>query len=169
MPWLISSAPKPDGLRLKSQSLRSQRGIVVFSQRLRRECAGPISAARRQVASSSNVAVPPYCLIERKKDAPLFLGAVQRWPEKEEPMDAALMERILQREPRALEILYDRYSRPVYSLVLRISQQSAAAEEIVQDVFLQIWRNADRYQVSRGPLAPGFYSGAEPRASTFFV
>ena len=82
-------------------------------------------------------------------------------------MDAALMERILQREPRALEILYDRYSRPVYSLVLRISQQSAAAEEIVQDVFLQIWRNADRYQVSRGPLAPWLFTLARNRALDF--
>jgi len=41
------------------------------------------------------------------------------------------MERILQRDAVALETLYDRYARPVYSLVLRICQQPASAEEIV--------------------------------------
>ncbi len=74
------------------------------------------------------------------------------------PTDASLMERILQRDSGALETLYDRYARPVYSLVLRISQQPASAEEIVQDVFLQLWRNAKRYQATRGPLEPWLFT-----------
>jgi RNA polymerase sigma-70 factor (ECF subfamily) len=97
----------------------------------------------------------------------VFLAIVQRWPENENPPDAALMARILQQEPRALEILYDRYARPVYSLVLRISQQAAAAEEIVQDIFLQLWRHADRYDSSRGPLEPWLFTVARNRALDF--
>jgi len=49
------------------------------------------------------------------------------------------MERLTERDPTALESLYDRYSRMVYSLALRIAGQPAVAEEIVQDVFLKLW------------------------------
>ena len=77
------------------------------------------------------------------------------------------MERILQRDAGALETLYDRYARPVYSLVLRISQQPASAEEIVQDVFMQLWRNAKHYQATRGPLEPWLFTVARNRALDF--
>ncbi len=77
------------------------------------------------------------------------------------------MERILQQDSTALEALYDRYGRPVYSLVLRIAQQPASAEEIVQDVFLQLWRSADRFQITRGPLEPWLFTMARNRALDF--
>jgi RNA polymerase sigma-70 factor (ECF subfamily) len=94
----------------------------------------------------------------------LLLAVVQPCPEGAQLTDAALMERILQRDSGALETLYDRYSRPVYSLALRISQQPSSAEEIVQDVFLQVWRRADRFQISRGPLEPWLFTMARNRA-----
>jgi len=97
----------------------------------------------------------------------LLLAVVQPWPEGKQPPDAELMERILRRDSSALESLYDRYSRPVYSLVLRISQQPASAEEIVQDVFLQLWKSADRFQISRGPLEPWLFTMARNRALDF--
>jgi len=97
----------------------------------------------------------------------LLLAVVQPWPEGSQPTDAALMERLLQRDASALETLYDRYGRPVYSLVLRISQQPSSAEEIVQDVFLQLWRSADRFQSSRGPLEPWLFTMARNRALDF--
>ena len=55
----------------------------------------------------------------------------------------------------------------MYSLVLRISQQPASAEEIVQDVFLLLWRNAARYHASRGPLEPWLFTLARNRALDF--
>ena len=97
----------------------------------------------------------------------MLLAVVQTWPEEDGPSDAALMARVLHRDSRALELLYDRYSRLVYSLVLRIAQQPASAEEIVQDVFLQIWRNAKRYQAARGPLGPWLFTVARNRALDF--
>ena len=77
------------------------------------------------------------------------------------------MERLAARESQALEFLYDRYARPVYSLVLRIAQQPAAAEEIVQDVFLQLWRTAAQFQASRGTLQPWLFTMARNRALDF--
>lgn len=94
----------------------------------------------------------------------MYSAGLQPSRENEQASDAALMEQLIRREPRALELLYDRYSRAVYSLVLRIAQQATSAEEIVQDVFLQLWRNAHRYEAARGPLEPWLFSLARNRA-----
>jgi RNA polymerase sigma-70 factor (ECF subfamily) len=78
--------------------------------------------------------------------------------------DAALVQRLLHRDVRAFEELYDRHSRVVYGLVVRILQQAATAEEVVQDTFLQLWRNASQYDVSRGPFLPWLLTVARNRA-----
>jgi RNA polymerase sigma-70 factor, ECF subfamily len=78
--------------------------------------------------------------------------------------DRALVHRLLQRDVSAFEELYDRHSRIVYSLVLRILQQAATAEEVAQDVFLQLWRNASQYDDQRGPFLPWLLTLARNRA-----
>ncbi len=78
--------------------------------------------------------------------------------------DAALVRRLLQRDVSAFEQLYDRHSRAVYGLVLRVLQQAGTAEEVVQDIFLQLWRNASRYDESRGPFVPWLLALARNRA-----
>ena len=78
--------------------------------------------------------------------------------------DGALMERVAHRDSSALEALYDRYALAVYSLILRILQQPASAEEVVQDVFLVLWRNAARYRASYGSLKPWLFTLARNRA-----
>lgn len=82
----------------------------------------------------------------------------------ERPDDAALMAELARGEQSALERLYDRYGRAVYSLVLRITQHGGTAEEIVQDVFLQLWKNAPLYQPQRGRLEPWLFTIARNRA-----
>jgi RNA polymerase sigma-70 factor (ECF subfamily) len=81
-----------------------------------------------------------------------------------QPTDAALMERLVQRDAEALETLYDRHSRAVFSLVYRIVQQRPTAEEVTQDIFLQLWRNARLYDAQRGPLQPWLLTLARNRA-----
>lgn len=77
--------------------------------------------------------------------------------------DATLMHRLLRRDVNAFEELYERHSRIVYSLVVRILRQGATAEEVVQDVFLQLWRNSSRYDRNR-PFVPWLLTLARNRA-----
>jgi RNA polymerase sigma-70 factor (ECF subfamily) len=79
-------------------------------------------------------------------------------------LDAALVRRLLQRDVSAFEELYDRHSRIVFALVFRILQQASTSEEAVQDVFLQLWRNAAQYDESRGPFVPWLLTLARNRA-----
>lgn len=51
--------------------------------------------------------------------------------------------------------LYDRYSGVVYSVALRIVGDTGAAEDILQDVFMQLWRNPEAFDANRGSL-PGW-------------
>jgi len=64
-----------------------------------------------------------------------------------------LVARIRSGEPQAMSELYDRYSKIVYGVALRVLQDAAAAEDVLQDVFLQLWRNPDAFDASRGSLA----------------
>lgn len=98
----------------------------------------------------------------------MFLAALTPMNRGAESPDAApdskLVQRLLRRDVSAFEDLYDRHSRLVYALVLRILGQASTAEEVVQDVFLQLWRNASRYDAARGPFAPWLLTLARNRA-----
>jgi RNA polymerase sigma-70 factor, ECF subfamily len=48
--------------------------------------------------------------------------------------------------------LFDRYSRVVYSVALRVLRDPASAEDVLQEVFMQIWRNPDSFTATRGSL-----------------
>jgi len=60
--------------------------------------------------------------------------------------------------------LYDRYSGVVYSVALRVLANTEAAEDILQDVFMQLWRNPSAFDSSRGSLAPWLAVIARNRA-----
>jgi RNA polymerase sigma-70 factor (ECF subfamily) len=94
----------------------------------------------------------------------VFLAALTPKYGDDVSSDATLVVQLLHRDMRAFEQLYDRHSRIVYALVLRILQQASTAEEVVQDVFLQLWRNAGQYQSDRGPFVPWLLTLARNRA-----
>jgi RNA polymerase sigma-70 factor, ECF subfamily len=50
--------------------------------------------------------------------------------------------------------LYDRYSSVVYAVALRVLGDTGTAEDILQEVFMQLWRNPGMFDSSRGNLAP---------------
>jgi RNA polymerase sigma-70 factor (ECF subfamily) len=94
----------------------------------------------------------------------VFLAAMTPKYGDDVSLDATLVDRLLRRDVSAFEELYDRHSRIVYALVLRILQQASTTEEVVQDVFLQLWRNAGQYQSARGPFVPWLLTLARNRA-----
>ncbi len=64
-----------------------------------------------------------------------------------------LVARIRAGDQQAMSELYDCYGKVVYAVSLRVLQDAAAAEDVLQDVFLQLWRNPDAFDASRGSLA----------------
>src|ERR1700710_2494147 len=66
--------------------------------------------------------------------------------------DAALLLLVQRGDSTAMATLYDRYSRVVYSVALRVLRDPSAAEDVLQEVFMQIWRNPDAFVATRGSL-----------------
>ena len=66
--------------------------------------------------------------------------------------DASLLARINTGDERAMLILFDRYSSVVYSVALRVLNDPAAAEAILHEIFMQVWRSPDSFSPARGSL-----------------
>ena len=66
--------------------------------------------------------------------------------------DSALVERMVAGDEGALAALYDRYSGMLFAMLVRTLRDPQAAEEILQDLFLQLWRGAARFDAHRGSL-----------------
>jgi hypothetical protein len=67
--------------------------------------------------------------------------------------DGMLLERVQQGDEQAIALLYERYSGVVYSIALRVLQDSALAEQILSDIFLEIWRSPERFAQQTGSLS----------------
>jgi RNA polymerase sigma-70 factor, ECF subfamily len=71
---------------------------------------------------------------------------------KEVSPDATLVSAIRDGDEQAMAQLYDRYSSLVYSIALRVLGETEAAEDILQEIFLRLWRNPATFDSSRGSL-----------------
>jgi len=83
--------------------------------------------------------------------APLLGTTIRPEPLGSTSDDARLLE-AMAHGLGALEILYDRYRTIAFSIALRITNDSALAEDVVQEAFLAVWRNAAGYRQSRGSV-----------------
>ncbi len=81
-----------------------------------------------------------------------------------EDVGRQLLERIAHKDDAALGEFYDRYSRLVYSFVLKVLRSQNDAEEITADVFWQVWRQAESYNMARGSVAAWLITIARSRA-----
>jgi len=67
-------------------------------------------------------------------------------------------------DPLTFSRVYDEHARGVYGTALRITGDSAQAQDVAQDVFLRIWRNPRRFDAARGELGPYLRLMARSRA-----
>jgi RNA polymerase sigma-70 factor (ECF subfamily) len=75
-------------------------------------------------------------------------GVARPTPEE----DGELLTRVLRGDERAMAVLFDRYSKVVYSVSLRVLRDTAAAEDVMQEIFMQIWRNPSSFVSTKGSL-----------------
>ena len=68
------------------------------------------------------------------------------------PDDFALLSRVRSGDQGAMAALFDRYSGVLYSVALRVLKDPGQAEDIMQDIFIQVWRKPDSFASGRGSL-----------------
>jgi RNA polymerase sigma-70 factor (ECF subfamily) len=78
--------------------------------------------------------------------------------------DAESLTRIGRRDENAMEDIFRRYSGPVYSVALRVLHDTGQAEDVLQEVFLQLWRNPTAFDQDRGSLGAWLMVIARNRA-----
>jgi RNA polymerase sigma-70 factor (ECF subfamily) len=66
--------------------------------------------------------------------------------------DASLLALVQRGDEHAMASLFDRYSKVVYSVALRVLRDPASAEDVLQEIFMQIWRSPDSFVATRGSL-----------------
>jgi RNA polymerase sigma-70 factor, ECF subfamily len=69
------------------------------------------------------------------------------------PADLTIVTGLKAGDQGAMADLYDRYSSVVYAVALRVLGDTGAAEDVLQEVFLQLWRNPNSFNAARGSLA----------------
>jgi len=84
--------------------------------------------------------------------------------ESQPSVDLSLIAGLVARDPEALDELYQRYGRPVYSLTYRILNDAGMAEDVTQEVFLKLWRQPESFDAHRGSLGSWLLSVAHNRA-----
>jgi RNA polymerase sigma-70 factor (ECF subfamily) len=78
--------------------------------------------------------------------------------------DGQLVQLVAEKDADALEVLYERYGKVAYSLARRILTDEVLAQDVVQEVFLSLWRNAGRFDAARGTVATYLLSMTHHRA-----
>jgi RNA polymerase sigma-70 factor (ECF subfamily) len=66
--------------------------------------------------------------------------------------DEELMILVQRKDAQALEVLYDRHGGPSYSLAHRVMGEPQAAEDVVQEAFISVWRTSASYDAARGSV-----------------
>ncbi|HEV2089263.1 MAG TPA: sigma-70 family RNA polymerase sigma factor [Cryptosporangiaceae bacterium] len=80
------------------------------------------------------------------------------------PSDEQLVVALVARRPEAVDLLYARYGRPAYALARRITGDDGFAEDVVQEVFLTLWREPSKFDRARGGFASWLLSVTHHKA-----
>lgn len=79
--------------------------------------------------------------------------------------DEAVMQRVQAGDKQALGIIYDRYSRLILTIGLRILKDVSEAQELLQEVFLQLFQSSSDFDATRGRCVPGSCKSHIPAGS----
>jgi RNA polymerase sigma-70 factor (ECF subfamily) len=122
-----------------------------------------LTGADRDIAirNRANRHLVPEELVDRCSS--MAASSALEWPENER-MYAALIPQIAEGDDHALAHLYDRTSRMVYGLCLRIVKDPSAAEDITLEAYLQVWRTAESYDPGRGTVSAWLLTVVRSRA-----
>jgi RNA polymerase sigma-70 factor, ECF subfamily len=82
----------------------------------------------------------------------------------EQSTDLEIFLAIQAQQGKALDVLYDRYGRLVYSMAIRILNNVEEAEEVTQETFLRLWQRSEIYQPKRGSLSGFLITMARSRS-----
>jgi RNA polymerase sigma-70 factor (ECF subfamily) len=75
-----------------------------------------------------------------------------------------LIDRLKRRDAKALEEIYNRFGKLVFSVILRIVRDTATAEDLTQEAFLRAWNRVQAFDVERGKFGPWLLAVARNRA-----
>lgn len=78
--------------------------------------------------------------------------------------EANIVSRITEKDQGALALLYDRYARIIYTIAYKILNSSEESEEVVLDVFTQVWRTAKNYSSQKGRVDTWLFMMTRSRA-----
>src|SRR5450432_2039421 len=81
--------------------------------------------------------------------------------------DSALLLGVRSGDSGAMAALFDRYSRIVYSVAMRVLRDPGHAEDVTQDIFVRIWRNPESFVSGRGTLGAWLVVVARNRSIDF--
>jgi RNA polymerase sigma-70 factor, ECF subfamily len=78
--------------------------------------------------------------------------------------DSELIAGVIKRERRAFDLFYERYAQIIFNLCVRILKDEAEAQDALQEIFLQIWRDAERFDPSRASVKTWLFTIARSRS-----
>ena len=78
--------------------------------------------------------------------------------------DSELILGVIKRERRAFDLFYERYAQIIFNLCVRILRDEAEAQDVLQEIFLQIWREAERFDATRASVKTWLFTIARSRS-----
>jgi RNA polymerase sigma factor (sigma-70 family) len=91
-------------------------------------------------------------------------GAGPGTPDRQKQEEIELLRRIQRRDADAIADLHARYSGPLYALAYQITRGESFAQDVVQDVFVAVWRDAHRFDPARGAVSSWLFALARHKA-----